>query len=69
MNKKGFAISIVLYAIVFLIITIFYVLLGVIKSRYNTNNDLRNSVVDELNSEEHIRDNLENNSLLDDMIS
>ena len=54
MNKKGFAISIILYAVVFIIITIFYLLLGIMKSRYSVNNDLRNNIFNNLNSYEHI---------------
>lgn len=54
MNKKGFAISVILYAVVFIIITIFYILLGIIKSRYSVSNDLRNSIFNDLNSVEHL---------------
>lgn len=54
MNKKGFAISIILYAVVFIIITIFYLLLGIMKSRYSVNNDLRNNIFNNLNSYKHI---------------
>ena len=49
MNKKGFAISIVLYSLVFLLISILYMILGVLKTRYHVENDLRNAVVQELN--------------------
>ena len=49
MNKKGFAISIVLYSIVFLLITILYMILGTLKTRYHINSDLRNSIMTELN--------------------
>lgn len=34
MNKKGFAVSIILYSIVFIIVTILYMLLGIVKTRY-----------------------------------
>ncbi len=61
MNKKGFAISVILYIIVFFIITIFYVLLGIVKARYNTNSSLRDSVVTKLNSSEYIYDIINNN--------
>ena len=61
MNKKGFAISVILYIIVFFIITIFYVLLGIVKARYNTNSNLRDSVVTKLNGSEYIYDRIDNN--------
>ena len=43
------------------IITIFYVLLGIVKARYNTNSNLRDSVVTKLNSSDYIYDNLVDN--------
>ena len=49
MNKKGFAISIVLYSLVFLLISILYMILGVLKARYHVENDLRDAIVQELN--------------------
>ena len=49
MNKKGFAISIILYSIVFLLISIFYLLLGTLKTRYTVNDNMRNDIMDELN--------------------
>lgn len=52
MNKKGFAISIILYSIVFLIITILYMLLGIVRNRYVINEKLRENVLDELNQGE-----------------
>ncbi len=55
MNKKGFAISVVLYAIVFLLITIMYMILGVLKTRYHVNRDMRNELMNQLNSTEYIR--------------
>lgn len=50
MNKKGFAISIVLYSLVFLLIAILYMILGILKARYNVENDLRNAVIEELDN-------------------
>lgn len=61
MNKKGFAISVILYIIVFFIITIFYVLLGIVKTRYNINSNLRNSVEIKLNSSNHVYDRIDDN--------
>jgi len=49
MNKKGFAISIVLYSVVFLIITVFYIILGILKTRYTVTSNLKNDIIEELN--------------------
>ena len=49
MNKKGFAVSIILYSIVFLIVTILYILLAIEKNRYTVNKEIRNSIISELN--------------------
>ena len=43
MNKKGFAISVILYSIIFLIIAILYMLLGITKTRYTVNKGLKYS--------------------------
>ena len=51
MNKNGFAISIILYSIVFLIIAILYMLLGLAKTRYTVNKSLRDNIVNDLNVE------------------
>lgn len=51
MNKKGFAISVILYSVVFLIIAILYMLLGLTKTRYTVNKNLRDNLVNELNIE------------------
>lgn len=59
MNKRGFAISVILYSIVFLIIAILYMLLGITKTRYTVNKGLRESIVNDLNEE---RIDLEYNS-------
>ncbi len=56
MNKKGFAISIVLYSIVFLIISILYVTLGILKTRYSISSDLHRAVMNELNSIDNLYD-------------
>lgn len=58
MNKKGFAISIVMYSIVFLLITIFYIMLGILKTRYNVSNNLKEEVMEQLNSIDHINDTI-----------
>ena len=56
MSKKGFAISVIMYSIVFLLISIFYITLGILKTRYNVNDSLRKSIMEELNSDENIHD-------------
>ncbi len=61
MNKKGFAISVILYSIVFLIITIFYIILGIIKTRYSVSSELRESIVNDLNSFKYIHGELDDN--------
>ena len=58
MNKKGFAISIVMYSIVFLLITMFYIILGILKTRYNVSDNLRNTIIEELNSSDNIHDTI-----------
>lgn len=49
MNKKGFAISVVLYSVVFLLISILYMITGVLKTRYHVKSDLRDTIVEQLN--------------------
>lgn len=56
MNKKGFAISVILYSMVFLLVSVFYMLLGIVKTRYNTSNGLRNVVEEELNESNVLHD-------------
>ena len=50
MNKKGFAITIILYSIIFLIVSILYILLGIVKTRYVVESDLRKNVNDTVNA-------------------
>ena len=47
MNKRGFAISIILYSVVFILITIFYVLLG-IEALYNDGSNREESISTQL---------------------
>lgn len=49
MNNKGFALSVILYAMIIFAVAIFYLLLGVVKSRYNTNDDFIKKVQDSIN--------------------
>lgn len=51
MNKKGFAVSMLLYSLVFVIVSLLYILLGIIKTRYNTQSELRNVIVEEINNQ------------------
>lgn len=55
MNKRGFAVSIVLYSMVFLIVTILYMLLGIEKTRYTVNQNVRDNIMVQLNDQ--IEDN------------
>lgn len=50
MNKRGFAISIILYSLVFLLITILFMILGILKTRYNVSTNTRESVIEDINS-------------------
>lgn len=50
MNKKGFAISIILYSMVFLLVSIFYMLLGISKNRYTVSTNLRESIIENMNT-------------------
>lgn len=49
LNNKGFAISIILYSFVFLIVTILFILLGLEKNRYEVNQNLREGIIEKLN--------------------
>ena len=60
MNKRGFAISIILYSMVFLLVSIFYILLGIVKTRYNITSGLRNNIIDDLNETNVLYDIIEN---------
>ena len=62
MNKKGFAISVILYAVIFVVIAIFYLLLSIIKSRYSVNSDLKNDIMLDLNSGKHMYTKLNNDN-------
>ena len=58
MNKKGFAISIILYSMVFLLISIFYLLLGIVKTRYTVTNNLRNDLMEKFNESNFLYDKI-----------
>ena len=44
-NNKGFAISLMLYAMILLIVTIFYIVLAIVKNRFNYSEQMVNNVV------------------------
>ena len=50
MNKKGFAISVVLYAMVILIIGVLYLLLGIVKNRYMVGDNLKYDIINTIPS-------------------
>ena len=54
MNKKGFAVSVILYSIVFLIITTLFMLLGLVRTRFMVNDKLRDSVIEEVNEDMNV---------------
>ena len=63
MNKKGFAISIVMYSIVFVLISVFYMLLGILKVRYTVSSNLREDIMNELNTKTRVIVSVKNGSL------
>ena len=50
MNKKGFAISTMLYGLIFITIAIFYMIMAIVSKRTETNNNFVQDVRDELNA-------------------
>ena len=49
MNKKGFAISTMLYGLVFVTIAVFYLILAIVANRNQTNNNFVEERREELN--------------------
>ena len=49
-NKKGFAISTMLYGLIFITIAVFYMIIAVVSNRNQTNTDFVNEVREELNN-------------------
>ena len=68
MNRKGFAISTITYVIVLLIISLLYILLGIMRNRYTINDDLRKNIVANLNNEEYLNYGDINSCTLEDVI-
>ena len=54
MNKKGFAVSVVLYSIIFLVVTTLFMVLGLMRTRYNVNNELRENIIESINDEVNV---------------
>ena len=50
MNKKGFAISTILYGLVFLTVAIVYMIIAVVSNRNEDNNNFVNEVREELSN-------------------
>ena len=49
LNKKGFAVSTMLYGLIFTTIAIFYMIIAVVSDRNQVNTDFVNEVREELN--------------------
>ena len=49
-NNKGFAISTMLYGLIFITVAIFYMIIAVVSNRNQTNTDFVNEVREELNN-------------------
>lgn len=52
MNKKGFAISTILYGLIFLTISIFYMIISIVSNQNVTNDNFVNDVREELNDKD-----------------
>jgi len=66
MNKKGFAISVVLYTMVILIVGIFYLLLGIVRHRYTVGNDFREVIIDDISNEDGCTDWIQTDTIYTD---
>lgn len=49
-NNKGFAISTMLYGLIFITIAIFYMIIKITSDRFEVNNEFVNEVREELNN-------------------
>ena len=49
LNKKGFAISTMLYGLIFVTITVFYMIIAYISNRNETNNNLVEEIREQIN--------------------
>lgn len=68
LNKKGIAITVILYAMVILVIAIFTLLLTTIKVRYKTENNLKQDVNASINNPKGILDYLNNTKCIDGLL-
>ena len=50
LNKKGFAISTMLYGLIFVTITVFYMIIAYISNRNETNNNLVEEIREQINN-------------------
>ncbi len=50
LNKKGFAISTMLYGLIFITVTIFYMIISFISNRVNDNNNLVDEIRTQINN-------------------
>lgn len=50
LNKKGFAVSTMLYGLVFITIATFYLIVTIVSDRYTNNTDFTNEIREELNN-------------------
>lgn len=69
MNKKGLAMSMVIYAVILLIISLLYMLLGIVRNRYTINDDLRKAIIRDLNSDEYMYPSLDDNCIEEEIVS
>ncbi len=51
-NKKGFAISTMLYGLIFVTITVFYMIIAYVSNRNDTNNNLVDEIRNQINNVE-----------------
>ncbi len=51
LNKRGFAISVILYSMIILVIGILYLLLAILNTRHNLSKEKNNDVVDYINNQ------------------
>ena len=50
LNKKGFAISTMLYGLIFVTISVFYMIIAYVSVRNDTNDNLVNEIRNQINS-------------------
>ena len=50
LNKKGFAISTMLYGLIFVTLSVFYMIIAYVSTRNDTNNNLVNEIRNQINN-------------------